>query len=145
MYFQEITLKNRAGEDVFLLPGDELVEPGIPEHKRVYVGPIGPNGEDVVDPVKGQAAIFVHLTLIPNWGKLVVGARAGEDSYFDVQQRAYEVVGNAIVNRTLVSNCEHITSYIRAGKPVSPQLVGAAILVAGGLALALLGQQSSRR
>lgn len=136
------TLKTRTGEEVFLLPGDELIQSGIPEHKRTYVGPIGPNGEDVVNPAKGQPVRFEYLTLIPNWEELVVGARAQEDAYFEVQQRALWVVNEGIINQTLKQNCEHITSYIRTGKAESPQLqaiglaagfVGAALAVAAML------------
>jgi hypothetical protein len=145
MYFQEITLKNRAGQEVFLLPGDELVESGIPEHKRSYVSPIGPNGEDVVNPVKGGAAVFEHLTLIPNWEKLVVGARAKEEDYFGVRQRAIWVVDKGIINRTFGPNCEHITSYIRTGKQESPQLFGAFLVGAGVAALVALRAASARR
>src|SRR5713101_3504140 len=51
---------------VILRVGDELIVPGFPLHKMVYVGPIGPYGEDVVNPAKGRAAQFVHFDLIPN-------------------------------------------------------------------------------
>jgi hypothetical protein len=124
MYLNQIILKNLNGEPIFLRAGDELVQPGIPAHKRAYVGPIGPYGEDVVDPAKGQAPRFVHLHSIPNWQQFLVGERGPEDwqSRMQVQARAHEVVSNGVVNRTLGPNCDHITSYIRNGKPESPQL-----------------------
>ena len=50
-----------TGQFVILKVGDELVVPGLPQHKMRYVGPIGPSGEDVLDPPKGQAARFVHF------------------------------------------------------------------------------------
>jgi hypothetical protein len=125
--------KSVDGRVVALLVGDELVVPGLPQHKMRYVGPIGPRGEDVVDPAKGQAAQFVHLDLIPNREQLVVGERGTANRYEQaaIQVRARQVVENGIVNRTLVRNCEHIGSHIRHGKPDSPQLK-----VAAGLALA---------
>ena len=109
---------------VVLRIGDELVEPGFPAHKRAYVGPIGPYGEDVVDPAKGQAARFVHFELIPNKEQLIVGERGPENQYeqMQVQARAREVVANSVVNYTAGPNCDHITSYIRNGNPISPQL-----------------------
>ena len=140
MYLNQIILKSL--EDEFVVPriGDELVEPGLPAHKRSYVGPIGPNGEDVVDPVKGQPAQFVQLKSIPNWQHLLVGERGPKDCYRQdrAQERAWEVVTNGVVNRTLGPNCEHITSYIRTGGPKSSQLMfwgGVAAAVAFGVML----------
>ena len=104
--------------------GDELIVPGFPPHKMAYVGPIGPYGEDVVNPAKGQAAQFVHFDLIPNREQLLVGERGPEDWHAQarVQARAREVVEKRVLNRTLWPNCEHICSYIRTEKPESPQL-----------------------
>ncbi|MGC1418345.1 MAG: hypothetical protein WA817_23875 [Candidatus Acidiferrum sp.] len=111
-------------DQIILRVGDELAAPGLPVHKMVYVGPIGPCGEDVVNPAKGQAAHFVHFDLIPNKEQLRVVARGPEDWYAQsrVQARARRVVGNGVVNRTLGPNCEHICSYIRGERPESPQL-----------------------
>jgi len=124
-----------SGQPVGLAVGDELVKPGIPAHKMVYVGPIGPRGEDVVDPAKGQPAHFVHLDLILDHDRLLVGQRGTKDweAVRDIQARAWEVVRRQVVNRTLDQNCEHIVSYIRQGKAESPQLrlgvgVGLALL-----------------
>jgi len=123
-------------DQIILRVGDELVEPELFAHKMLYVGPIGPYGEDVLDPAKGQPARFVHSCSIPNWGQLRVCQR-GPESWREqmfVQARAREVVANGVVNRTFGPNCEHITSYVRTGKPESPQL-----RIAGGVAaLALL-------
>jgi hypothetical protein len=109
---------------VILRPGDELVQPGLPAHKRVFVGAIGLSGENVLDPVKAQAAQLVHLHSIPNWEQLLVGERGPEDVFkqAQVQQRAWRVVTESIMNRTLWPNSEHISSYIRTGKAESPQL-----------------------
>src|ERR1700693_2963054 len=98
---------------VILRPGDELVQAGLPAHKRVFVGPIGLSGENVVDPAKGQTAQLVDLHSIPNWQKLLVGGRGPEDVFqqMQVQQRAWKVVTESVVNRTLWPNCEHICSY----------------------------------
>lgn len=129
-------LKNVNGEFVVPRIGDELVEPGFPAHKRAYVGPIGPCGEDVVDPAKGQPARFVHFASIPNKEQLIVGERGPENQYEQmcVQNRAREVVANSMVNRWAGPNCEHISSYIRNGNPVSPQLkVGVGVGVFVGL------------
>lgn len=116
---------------IVLRVGDELVEPGLFAHKMVYVGPIGPNGEDVLDPAKGQPARLVGFYSIPNWQALRPGQR-GPESWQEqmlLQARAREVVRNGVVNRTLGPNCEHITSYVRTAKPESPQL-----RIAGGVA-----------
>ena len=115
---------NNVNRDVTLRVGDELVRPGIPQHKMRYVGPIGPNGEDVLDPAKGQPVRFVHFYSIPDRHRLLLGER-GTENWFElnaIQNRAREVVAKGIVNRTLVSNCEHIGAYVRHGKPDSPQL-----------------------
>ncbi len=121
---------------VVLRIGDELIEPGIPAHKRVYVGPIGPYGEDVVDPAKGQAARFVHFASISNKEQLVVGERGPENQYeqMQVQARACEVVAKSVLNRPFGPNCEHISSYVRNGNPASPQLtLGVGVSVIFGL------------
>ena len=120
--------------------GDELVVPGIPQHKMIFVGAIGTLGENVVDPAKGQTARLVHLHSIPNWQQLIVGERGPEDwnAQVQVQERAWEVLENRVVNRTLGPNCEHISSYIRTGEPKSPQLAfwGVAAAAVVGLMLA---------
>jgi hypothetical protein len=120
---------------IILRVGDELVMPGLFAHKTTYVGPIGPNAEDVLDPANGQQARFVHFFSIPNRERMRLGERGPED-YWDqirVQGRAREVVARGIVNRPLGPNCEHICSYVRKGQPESPQLK-----VGVGLGLALL-------
>ncbi len=125
MDLNQVVLKNLNGEPVVLRVGDELVEPGIPAaHKRSYVGPMGPYGQNVVDPAKGQVPQMVHLHSILNWQQLLVGERGPEgwDARAQVQSRALEVLENRVVNRTLGPNCEHICSYIRTGRPKSPQL-----------------------
>jgi hypothetical protein len=141
MYLDQIVLSNLNGELVVLRAGDELVLPGLPAHKVVFVGGIGQCGENVVDPAKRQAARLVHLHSLPNWQQLLVGERGPEDwdAQALVQERAWEVLENGVVNRTLGPNCEHICSYIRTGKAKSPQLRfwgGVAAVVAFGLLLA---------
>jgi hypothetical protein len=138
MYLTQIFLNNANGETVALRVGDELVVPGLPAHKVVFVAAIGPLAENVVDPAKGQTARLVHLASIPNWQQLVVGERGPEDwnAQAQVQARAREVLQNGVVNRTLWPNCEHICSYIRTGRAKSPQLRfwgGVAAIVAFGL------------
>jgi len=128
--------KSVSGHFVILKVGDELVVPGIPQHKMRYVGPIGPSGEDVLDPPKGQVARLVHFASIPGREHLLVGERGSDDwrEQGAIQARAIEVVSKGVVNRTLVSNCEHIGSYVRHGISESPQLK---IGVGVGLALLL--------
>ena len=128
--------KHINGERVVLLVGDELIRPGIPQHKMRYVGPIGPYGEDVVDPPKGQPTRFVHLDVIPDRDQLVVGERGTTDWYEaqQIQARALDIVRRGVVNHWLWPNCEHIGSHIRHGKAESPQLriaagVGVAVLL----------------
>jgi hypothetical protein len=141
MYLNQIFLMNAKGESVLLRVGDELVAPGLPAHKLVFVGAIGPLGENVVDPAKRQAARLVHLQSIPNWQQLLVDERGPEDweGQALVQDRAWEVLENRVVNRPLGPNCEHICSYIRAGSPKSPQLRfwgGVAVFATAALILA---------
>jgi len=133
-----------SGELVRLLIGDELVVPGIPQHKMRYVGEIGPFGEDVVDPAKGQPARFVHLDFVPNREQLLVGERGTTDwnEALEIQARARDVVARGVANRALGPNCEHIGSYIRHGKPASPQLRAAGAIAA--LILLFLGAKFGR-
>jgi hypothetical protein len=134
------SLKNLRGELVVLRVGDELVVPGIPQHKMIFVGAIGPFGENVVDPAKGQTVRLVHLHSIPNWEQFIVGERGPEDwgAQAQVQERAWEVLENRVVNRTLGPNCEHICSFIRTAVAKSPQLAfwGIAAAAAVGIMLA---------
>ena len=142
---QPIVLRNVKGEFVNVRIGDELVVQGLPAHKMRYVGPIGPYGEDVVDPPKGKTAKFVHLTTIPNWEWLLVGDRGPEawdwNGQLAVQARARQVVANQVLNQPLGPNCEHIGSAIGRGKPESPQLQVAVVLL--GLALVVWGVASA--
>jgi hypothetical protein len=135
-----IVLRKVMGEPVVVRIGDELIVEGLPAHKMRYVGPIGPFGEDVVDPPKGQAVRFVHLTSVPNWQQLRVGERGPEPSDWcgqqAVQSRARQIVANQVINQPLGPNCEHIGSQIARGKPESPQLRTA---VGIGLAIIFLG------
>lgn len=105
--------------------GDELIEMVGPiAHKMVYVGPLGLDGGDVLNPAKGTQVHLLSLYSIPNWGNLRLGARGPESCYeqAQVQERARQVLQNRTVNRTFGPNCEHISSYVRTGKTESPQL-----------------------
>lgn len=132
--------KHVSGQQVYLLVGDELVVPGLPQHKMIYVGPIGPRGEDVVDPAKGQPAIFVHFDTLPDRDQVLVGERGTTDwnPMLEIQNRARDIVRRQIVNMGIRPNCEHICTYIRSGKAKSPQLRfwGGVAAVAVGLILA---------
>jgi hypothetical protein len=134
----QIVLRDATGKLVVVRIGDELIVEGLPAHKMRYVGPIGPFGEDVVDPPKAQAARFVHLTSIPKWERLRVGERGPEPwdlrGQQAVQARARQIVANRVVNQPLGPNCEHIGTQIARGNPKSPQLraavgVGLAIII----------------
>jgi hypothetical protein len=133
--------KHITGQYVYLAVGDELIVPGLPQHKMIYVGPIGPFGEDVVDPAKGQAARFVHFDFLPNRDQLLVGIRGTTDWNVmrEIQDRARDVVSRGVVNLGIRPNCEHICSYIRDGEEKSQQLrfwlsVAATIALFWGLA-----------
>jgi hypothetical protein len=118
--------------------GDEIVGADLFAHKMLYVGPIGPTGEDVLDPAKGMPARFIDFYSFPNWQSLRLGKR-GPASWQEqalVQVRAQEVVRSGVINRTLGPNCEHITSYVRTAKPESPQLRIAGSVAVIGLLLA---------
>jgi hypothetical protein len=141
MYINQLFLMNVKRETVALRVGDELMLPGLPAHKVVFVGSIGPLGENVVDPAKRQAARLIHLTSIPNWEQLLVDERGPEDleAQVRVQGRAWEILENRVMNRPLGPNCEHICSYIRAGSAKSPQLRfwgGVAVFATAALILA---------
>jgi len=71
-------LRTLQGESTFLRSGDEIIEPGLPAHKRVFVGIMGAQGENLVDAPEGQSAHLVHLQLIPNWHNLRIGERGPE-------------------------------------------------------------------
>jgi hypothetical protein len=125
---------------VILRPGDELIQLDLPAHKRVFVGAIGLSGENVIDPVQAQIAQLVHLHSIPNWQQLLVGERGPEDVFeqAQVQQRAWKVVTESIMNRARWPNGEHICSYIRTGEVECSQpkfWAGVAAAVAAALAL----------
>lgn len=126
-----------------LLVGDEIVVPGLPLHKMRYVGPIGPYGEDVLDPAKGQPVQLRHFRSIPDLERLLIGERGTTDwnEIWAIQSRALDVVARGVINRPLWPNCEHIGSYVRDGKdPSSPQLkFWAGVGVAAAL-IATLGQ-----
>jgi hypothetical protein len=140
MYHIWPVLKTIAGEDAVLRSGDILGKPGT-MHRVVFVGSMELEGQNVVDPTKGQAARLIHLHSIPNWQELRIFARGPEDGFAQAQvrERAWEVVTKGVKNYTLVSNCEHICSYIRTGEPESPQLkfwvgvAAAAAIVGWGL------------
>lgn len=105
--------------------GDELIEPvGLIAHKMVYVGPMGLNGEDVLNPAKGMQVELVPFYSLRNRRNVRIGKRGPESTYEQamVQERARQVILHGPVNRTLGPNCEHITSYVRTGKIESPQL-----------------------
>lgn len=116
--------------------GDELIEQvGPVAHKMVYVGPLGLDGGDVLNPAKGMAVQLVSLYALPNWRSFRIGARGPEDCYeqAQVQGRARQVLQNRTVNQTFGPNCEHISSFVRTGKTESPQLkfwVGAVVVAA---------------
>jgi hypothetical protein len=138
----QIVLRSVAGEPVVVRIGDELVVPGIPSHKMRYVGPLGPFGEDVVDPVKGQSVRLIHFSSIPNKEQLFVGERGPEnvDEQVQVQRRALEVVSKGVLNQAFGPNCEHISSYIGKGMPESPQLA-VGLLAFGALLLCFIANQ----
>lgn len=112
----ELAKRVGSGELVRLLIGDELVVPGIPQHKMIYVGPIGRFA-------KGQAAQFVRFDFLPNRDQLLVGERGTTHParIFDIQARARDIVRRGVVNAGIRLNCEHICSYIRDGKEKRPR------------------------
>ncbi len=119
---------------VQLRAGDELLEPGLPIHVRTYVSPLGPNGEDVLDAPKNGVAQLIHFESIKHRVRL---GKRGPESWQEqqaVRQRAVQMLGTA--NKPLGPNCEHIASYVRDGKPESPQLARFAIV--GLFAVALI-------
>jgi len=98
--------------------------PLSPTHKAPVVGPLGPNGEEVVldHTNDGAPARFVYARDFVAQAPTVVGkpgaASIAEEAL--VQARAFQVVGTPY--NLLTWNCEHLTSYVTKGKPESPQL-----------------------
>jgi hypothetical protein len=90
------------------------------------VSPLGPNGEDVLDAPKNGVAQLIHFAHIKHRVRL---GKRGPESWREqqaVRQRALLTLGTP--NRPLGPNCEHISSFVRAGKAESPQLAAATIL-----------------
>ena len=120
--------------------GDELIEQVGPiTHKMVYVGPLGLDGGDVLNPAKGTEVQLVSIYALPNRQNIHIGAR-GPESCFEqaqVQERARQILAKRMANQTLGPNCEHISSYVRTGKTESPQLKfwGSALFVAALICL----------
>ncbi|MGH9522129.1 MAG: hypothetical protein ACRD3E_06325 [Terriglobales bacterium] len=114
--------------------GDELrqVTPLV-THSMAYVGPIGPNGEDVLNAPKGGVATLMHLAEVIKDGPVTIGERGPQTwaEQVSVQQRALQARGTP--NRLVETNCEHITHWVRTGRKKSPQLqfaVGFAVVAA---------------
>ncbi|SRR5260370_31445676 len=125
----------------YLKVGDELRTPGPlgTTHAMVYVGAIGPNGEDVLNAPKDGVAQLVQFAWVKQQGRIVLGQR-GPNTFREqlaVQARARQVIGTP--NLILRWNCEHISSYVRKGEAESPQLRGAAVFASLIALVALAG------
>ena len=82
-----------------------------------YVGPLGPNGEDILDAPKNGVAKLVHSRTVLNQpGKIVQIGQRGPDSWHEqevIRQRALQAIGTP--NKPLGPNCEDISSFVRTG------------------------------
>jgi hypothetical protein len=125
--------------------GDELRIPGLPTHVMTYVGPLGPYGEDILDaPKKGVATLVCSGTVLNQPGRIVYLGQRGPESWQEqqaVRQRALQAIG--VANKALGPNCEDISSFVRTGKPESPQRVGFLVLASLVGVVAALSARSS--
>jgi hypothetical protein len=121
-----------------LRPGTELIQPcGFYRHKATYVGPIGPNGEDVFDAPKGGVGHLRFASDFVGEAPTFVGT-LGPASLLEwraVQSRARQVLGKR--NVLLDSNCEHMDTFIQEGVPKSPQVAAAVVITLGLLFAAM--------
>lgn len=101
-------------------------------HYYIFVGPIGPNGEDLfhIDTEKG--ATLVHSSVLNYEEDVCLVSRVyGYQNPMAIQTRAIELLGRPY--HATLFNCEQGASYVQTGNANSPQLnffVGVAVCAA---------------
>lgn len=107
-------------------------------HYGIYVGPRGPNGEDVVHNAKWDEVQLVSLAEFADGRPVEVVGPAPRTWWHGEQiaERALSLLGRRY--ELLGFNCEHATNFAVAGNAVSPTVTVAATVAAvlGAWALA---------
>jgi hypothetical protein len=114
---------------------------GVIDHYGIYVGPRGPNGEDVVHNDKSGGVSLVHYSMFTS----------EPDCYFErvannwyereaIAQRALSLLGKEY--NLFFFNCEHVANWAQTGMPFSAQLQG---VVTVGLMAAVILRSRDRR
>jgi hypothetical protein len=108
-----------------LQPGALLQVPklaGLVQHAFTYVGPVGPNGEDVVNNTPERGVHLAHLKqeIAGRAARLVAPAPPDWREQNSMVQRALNQLGRPW--RLFGNNCEDTANYIRTGRASSPQL-----------------------
>jgi len=122
--------------------GDKIRMHGLMgvSHYGIYVGPRGPNGEDVVHNDKHNGVELVTFKKFSRGKEVTVVARVAEslDEQREIMARALSMLGRRY--ELLSFNCEHAANYALSGTAMSEKVNGAlAVGVMGGLlAIALI-------
>ena len=108
-----------------LLPGACLEKDkagGFVKHHLVYVGPIGPKGEDVIHNTPGQGVHLDYLDKATDGGQFEVKAPAPLTRFerFRIIWRALSQVGRPWT--LLRNNCENTATFARTGSATSLQV-----------------------
>jgi hypothetical protein len=119
--------------------GDKIWTPafGVVRHYGVYVGPRGPNGEDVVHNSKLKGGVvWDHRAAFSGGGPIHIEKRATPGYEWYVAERALAHLGQ---NYDLLGfNCEHLATLAQDGQKSSSQLqvAGVTAAIVGALATA---------
>ena len=114
--------------------GDTFERLGLFVHPFVYVGPSGPNGEDVVQntPKRGVELVYFHEAT--QGRRLRLRYRAG--SWYEGDEIAGRALSRLGAPYDLLGfNCEHLVTYAESGTPDSQQVRWGVGLAVGVLAL----------
>ena len=106
---------------VYLQSGDTIERQGWFVHPAVYVGPRGPNGEDVVQNAPGRGVELVHFHDFAQGN--TVRLRRRPANWYEAQQvaqRALSCLGRQY--NLLFFNCEHLVTFAETGRADSPQV-----------------------
>ena len=96
-------------------------------HEGTYVGPVGPNGEDVIHCDKPDGMILSHFDDFADGGQVEAPyvPRSHEEGQ-QIVRRAFETLARRIPYNVLGIkgwNCEQAANYHQRGQPASPSMV----------------------
>jgi hypothetical protein len=106
---------------VYLQSGDTIERQGWFLHPAVFVGPRGPNGEDVVQNTPGRGVELVHFHEFAQGQQIRLRLRPS--NWYEAQQvaaRALNCLG--LPYNLLFFNCEHMVTFAETGKADSQQV-----------------------